>query len=267
MAAAIRLELSETALAVNPGGAVTTRCTVYNASFIVDEYKLAVSGVDASWLEAPAATSRIFPEAMETVAITFRPPRSSSVAAGDYPFVVTAASSDNPAISATVNGTLTVDPFVDFAFDLVSPRQTSGEIETEFKIRLSNTGNSPLEFALDAAEESGQLEFTFSEQTVQVDGNQSRDVTVSVRLGGSSVGTAGVYQITFGAAITKIAGAPSSSADRRTLQAMFQAIPGVSEPPELTPQRIELAGQHAQTQVVLKNRSEVDSVIDLAASD
>src|SRR5439155_90966 len=82
MASGLRLELSETTLAANPGGAVTTRCTVYNTSLIVDEYRLQVSGIDPSWVEMPEGTSRIFPEAFETVTIAFKPPRSAGVAAG-----------------------------------------------------------------------------------------------------------------------------------------------------------------------------------------
>ena len=92
MASGLRVELSEESLAASPGGAVTTRCTVYNASLIVDEYKLEVSGIDPAWVEAPPLTSRIFPEAFETVTFTFKPPRAANVVAGDYPFTITASS-------------------------------------------------------------------------------------------------------------------------------------------------------------------------------
>ena len=142
MAGPIRIELSETALAVSPRGAVTTRCTVYNTSVIVDEYRLQVAGIEPDWFDIPPSTSRIFPEAIETIALTFHPPRSAGVAAGDYAFDVIAVSSDNEAITASASGTLTVDPFVDFGLDLVSPRQISAEIEGTFKLRLTNTGNS-----------------------------------------------------------------------------------------------------------------------------
>src|SRR5438046_1169389 len=121
MATGLRVELSESSLAANPGGAVTTRCTVYNGSLIVDEYKLQVSGIDPSWVEMPEGTSRIFPEAFETVTIEFKPPRSANVKAGDYPFTITASSNDNPALTAPVNGTLTIDPFMDYGLDLESP--------------------------------------------------------------------------------------------------------------------------------------------------
>src|SRR5215213_7991101 len=141
MASGLRVELSETSLVANPGGAVTTRCTVYNTSFIVDEYALQVSGVDPSWIEAPNGTARIFPEAFETITITFKPPRAAGVTAGDYPFTVTGTSADNPSITHATTGTLTIDAFVDFGLDLASPRQVTGEVEGAFTLSLTNTGN------------------------------------------------------------------------------------------------------------------------------
>ena len=267
MAAGIRIEMSETALAVNPGGAVTTRCTVYNASFIVDEYRIEISGLDPSWVEYPKSTTRIFPEAIETITLTFQPPRSSGIAAGDYPFVVTASSADNPALTATSNGVLTIDAFVDFTLDLVSPRQISGEIEGSFTLRLANTGNSRLTIALDAAEETQQLDFTFSEQLVEIDGNENKEVTLTARPNARSLGSAAVYQITIGGAVAQIGGAPSNASERKVVAVTLQTVPGVHEPPVLSPQSVELSGQHAQTQLVLRNKSALPLQMKLSAND
>ncbi|MEA2598796.1 MAG: hypothetical protein QOF01_5265 [Thermomicrobiales bacterium] len=269
MASGLRVELSETTLAANPGGAVTTRCTVYNASLIVDEYRLQVSGVDASWVEMPAGTSRIFPEAFETVTISFKPPRDASVAAGDYPFTITGASADNPALTAAASGTLTIDPFVDFGLDLDSPRQVTGEVEGAFTLRLTNTGNARLTIALDAAEETGQLDFTFAEQQVQVGAGETKQAAVTARPKADSLGTAAVYQITLGGTIVDVTPAQAVSPDlaRRTTFATFQTVPGAHEPPVLSPQSVELSGQHAQTELVLRNKSAIPLVMTLQASD
>jgi hypothetical protein len=269
MASGLRVELSETTLAANPGGAVTTRCTIYNTSLIVDEYRLQVSGIDPSWAEIPEATSRIFPEAFETVTVAFKPPRSAGVAAGNYPFTITAVSADNPALTDAATGTLTIDPFVDFGLDLDSPRQVTGEVEGAFKIRLTNTGNARLTIALDAAEETGQLDFGFDEQQVQVGAGETKQATVTARPKAESLGTAAVYQITIGATIVDVAPAQTVSPDlaRRTTFVTFQTLPGAYEPPILSPQSVELSGQRAQTELVLRNKSAIPMVMTLQASD
>ena len=48
---------------------------------------------------------------------------------------------------------------------------------------------------------------------------------------------------------------------------MLQTLPGVHEPPVLSPQSIELGAQHAQTQIVLRNRSSIPMSMALSASD
>ncbi|MGH2533454.1 MAG: hypothetical protein ACRDJW_14240 [Thermomicrobiales bacterium] len=270
MADGLRVELSEEALMSSPGGAVTTRCTVYNASLIVDEYRLSVTGVDPSWIEAPPATARIFPESFETLTIQFRPPRSASVAAGDYPFTVSAASADNPALTASVSGVLTVGPFVDFGMDLDSPRQLSGEVEGVYAVRVSNLGNARLTIGLEAGEETGEIEFAFPNSPLELGPGESKPGTVvarprTVRLGG----TGAVYQITITAVIDRVLPPMDvpEEAIRRATMVTFQHMPGVHEPPVLEPQTVELAGQTTQTSLVLTNRSAVPIVMGLEGAD
>lgn len=269
MASGLRLELSETALAANPGGAVTTRCTVYNTSLIVDEYRLQISGIDPSWVEMPESTSRIFPEAFETVTIAIKPPRSAGVAAGDYPFTITGTSLDNPALTDSAKGTLTIDPFVDFGLDLDSPRQVTGEVGGAFKIRLTNTGNARLTIALDAKEETGQLDFAFDPEQIQIGAGETKQATVTARPNAASLGTAAVYQITIGGTIVAVMPTQAVSPDlaRRTTFVTFQTVPGAYEPPVLSPQSVELSGQHAQTELILRNKSAIPMVMTLQASD
>jgi uncharacterized membrane protein len=264
MASGLRVELSEESLAASPGGAVTTRCTVYNASRIVDEYKLEVSGVDPSWVEAPPVTNRIFPEAFETVTFNFKPPRAASVVAGDYPFTITASSADNPALTAAANGTLTIEGFVDYAFDLDSPRQVTGEVEGVYTLKVSNTGNSRLGIGFDAKEETGQLDFSFSEPQVQVPANETVRVTLTARPKAASLGAAAVYQITVGSFVV---GSSAPDQGRKSTQVMFQTVPGTYEPPVLSPQSVELSGQHTQTELVLRNKAAISIVMSLQASD
>jgi hypothetical protein len=270
MADGLRIELSEDTLVASPGGAVTTRGTIYNASLIVDEYRLQVSGIDASWVEAPPSTARIFPEAFETVSFQFRPPRSASVAAGDYPFTITATSADNPALTASAQGVLTVGPFVDFGMDLDSPRQISGEVEGTYAVRLANLGNARLTIGLDAAEETGEVEFVFPDGPINLGPGETKPASVVARPRPQRLGGGGaLYQITIGASIVEVSPPMEIPAEieRRATVVMFQHVPGVHEPPSLDPQSIELSGQQTQTTLVLTNRAAIPIVMGLEGTD
>lgn len=270
MADGLRVELSENTLVSSPGGAVTTRCTVYNASLIVDEYRLSVNGVDPAWVEAPPATARIFPEAFETVTIQFRPPRSAAVEAGDYAFTITATSADNPALTASVNGVLTVGPFVDFGMDLDSPRQISGEVEGVYNVRVTNLGNARLTIGLEGGEETGEIEFAFPNSPIELGPGETKPGSVVVRPRTARLGGGGAtYQITIGAVIDRVLPPMDvpEEAIRRATMVTFQHMPGVHAPPALEPQSVELAGQTVQTTLVLTNRSAVPIVMGLEGTD
>jgi hypothetical protein len=182
MADGLRVELSEPNPSAGPGEAATVRYTVYNRSLIVDEYRISVAGVPPDWVDAPAATERIFPESAATAAITFRPPRAATVSAGTHPFTVVAASADNPALTALATGVLIVGSFVEFALDLVSPRQVADDHAASYVVRVANAGNARLVLALGASDEAGVLDCSFDEPRVDLAPGEQREVRVVARL-------------------------------------------------------------------------------------
>ena len=269
MAVGLRIELSETALVAGPGGAATTRCTVYNASYIVDEYAVRIEGLDPSWIEAPPATSRIFPEATETLALVLKPPRTAGVAAGDYPFVVTATSADNPTLTASASGVLTVGPFVDWTLTLDSPRQARGETEGAWTLKIANTGNARIEVAVSAADEPRQLAYAVEDPTSVVDPGAARTVRLVARPKKVRLGAGAAHAIAVTATVTAVT-PPAPLAPEvatRSLAVNFQQVAGTVDPPKLDPQRIELSGQSVQTRVLLTNKSAAPLTLALAAAD
>src|SRR5262249_50192529 len=59
----------------------------------------------------------------------------------------------------------------------------------------------------------------------------------------------------------------SPESARKTTFVTFQTVPGTYEPPVLSPQSVELSGQHAQTELVLRNKSAIPTVMTLQAND
>ena len=74
--------------------------------------------------------------------ITFAPPRSSSVLAGDVAFAVRIVSSEDTAGSAVVEGTIRVRPFDDMKAELV-PRTLRLKRRGTTELAVDNAGNTP----------------------------------------------------------------------------------------------------------------------------
>ena len=74
--------------------------------------------------------------------ITFAPPRSSSVLAGDVAFAVRIVSSEDTAGSAVVEGTIRVRPFDDMKAELV-PRTIRLKRRGTTELAVDNAGNTP----------------------------------------------------------------------------------------------------------------------------
>ena len=227
-----------------------------------------MSGVDPSWVEAPNGTARIFPEAFETVTITFKPPRAAGVAAGEYPFTVTGISADNPSLTHATTGTPTIDAFVDFGLDLASPRQVTGEVEGVFTLKLTNTGNARLTIALDAAEETGRVVVLI--RRASSPGRRWRDEAGDLYCPSEEI-VSGRQRSIRSPSAARSSMSRHLNRFRRTRLAKRHLSPSKRYLATRTAcphtSKYRLSGQHAQTELVLRNRSAIPMVMTLQAND
>ncbi|MGH2559232.1 MAG: trypsin-like peptidase domain-containing protein, partial [Thermomicrobiales bacterium] len=268
--------LRETKVTVTPGNAVTIQCALYNHSNIVDEYRLAIAGIDPTWVELQATTERVFPPASTdgnatplVVAMTFALPRTARAAVREYPFVLTAASVDDPGVTATANGLLIVGPIVDFALDVDDPAPDPGRLEGVLTVALRNTGNARLTIALAAEEKEGRLDCHIAEERVTLDAGQARQVALTTRLRDPRLGAAGVCQISVMATVVDVnppLDLPPAATTRTALVTYRYEVPTL-DPPALDPQLVELDDAAAQTRVVLGNRAAFPIVVELHGDD
>ncbi|MGH2533846.1 MAG: effector-associated domain EAD1-containing protein [Thermomicrobiales bacterium] len=268
--------LQETRIVVTPGKRATIQCALYNHSDIVDEYRLAIAGIDSTWVAMPATTERVFPPANTdgnatpiVVALTFQPPRTTAAAVGEYAFVLTAASVDDPGLTATADGVLVVGPVVDFALDVDDPEPIVGRLDGVVTVRPRNTGNARLTLALAAEEKEKRLACAFAEPRVTLDGGQSMQTTFTARPREPRLGDAGVYQIAVTAtvfAVTPPLDLPPPEAMRTAFVMLRYDVPAL-DIPVLEPEVVELDGTTVEASVVLGNRAAFPIVVELQASD
>jgi hypothetical protein len=127
---------------VEPGETVSWSYRIRNSGQVVDRFLIDVVGVAGEWATASPAEVNLFPGGEEEVTITFAPPRSSSVPAGDVAFAVRIVSSEDTAGSAVVEGTIRVRPFDEMKAELV-PRTLRLKRRGTTELAVDNAGNTP----------------------------------------------------------------------------------------------------------------------------
>ena len=203
----IRALLSAVDLQLYAGGSpIEATLELQNTGEIVDKFTVEIEGLDNSWYKCSAASVALMPQAMETVQISFQPPKRKGVKAGDYPFAVAVRSQSTPEEVTSVIRCLEVLSSEEFKAE-VRPMRITCRRKGTFRIKLSNTGVSDMPFNLEAIDPEEECKYQFDIEapvlaawdTVEVPmiakpkrgsiiGGQKRyDITVTATAGGDIV--------------------------------------------------------------------------------
>ena len=112
-------------VAVTPGSQTTVQLRARNTGSVVDQLTFQILGDAQAWTTVTPPSLSLFPGAEEAVTITFSPPRTAQVPAGQMPFGVHVISKEDPAGSVVEEGVLDVAPFSD-VFAELAPRTSRG---------------------------------------------------------------------------------------------------------------------------------------------
>ena len=152
------LDLEPRAAAATPGDRATVKLRVRNTGGVVDQFDLAVLGDSQAWATVDPPTLSLFPGAEGSATVTFSPPRSAQVPAGQLPFAIRAQSKEDPAGSVVEEGTIDVAPFNDVFVEIV-PRTSRGSRGATHDLAVDNRGNVGLDARLSATDADRLLAF------------------------------------------------------------------------------------------------------------
>jgi hypothetical protein len=172
--------LSAVASQVEPGGEAAIEARIRNTGSVVDEFTFDVLGDASAWAAAEPPTISLFPATEETVRIVFRPPRSSSIAAGTLPFGVRAQSREDPAGTTVEEGTIDVLAFHEPFAELV-PRTSRGSRGASHDVAIDNRGNVSLHAELEALDEDRLLRFDVDPPGIAVEPGMASFARLKVR--------------------------------------------------------------------------------------
>ncbi|MFF0259012.1 hydrolytic protein [Streptomyces microflavus] len=165
---------------VSPGGTATTTLTVRNDSDIVEAYTLEVVGDCAAWSTVEPARVSLYPGTSETVTLTFAPPRSHEVKAGETPLAVRVLPAEHPESVVVPEGTVTVEPFHELRTEL-EPRRRRGWLGARFRTAVQNQGNTPVDVAFAGRQAGEELRLGFTPGQKRLEPGESAEIRLKVR--------------------------------------------------------------------------------------
>ncbi|HEX5406204.1 MAG TPA: hypothetical protein VFX16_28335 [Pseudonocardiaceae bacterium] len=152
-------------LVVDPGDQVSSDVRVRNTGMVVDRVVLEVLGDAAGWAEIEPPQLNLLPGTDATARVTFKPPRSSEVLAGDVDYAVRARSQEDPDGSVVEEGSVTVTEFSELTAEL-EPRTARGSRTAKFRLVVSNLGNHPVTTEVSALDPDLLLNFRINPPTI-----------------------------------------------------------------------------------------------------
>ena len=165
---------------VEPGESVSWSYRIRNSGQVVDQFMIDVVGDAGEWAAAEPGEVNLFPGGEEEVTITFAPPRSPSVAAGEVAFAVRIVSSEDTAGSAVVEGTIRVLPFDEMNAELV-PRTIRLKRRGTTELAVDNAGNTSRSVQFFVEQEEDDLKVTVDPAVVDLTTGKATFANVTVR--------------------------------------------------------------------------------------
>ncbi|TXL89375.1 hypothetical protein [Streptomyces sp. IB2014 016-6] len=141
--------LDESSVAAAPGEETALPLQVLNSGRTVEEYRFEVVGACAAWSAVEPSVLSLYPGDSGTVSLVLRPPRDSTVPAGETPFGVRVVPTSEESGTVVPEGRVTVLPFTETTAELV-PRSSHGSRSGQHRLAVDNRGNTPVTVKLGA---------------------------------------------------------------------------------------------------------------------
>lgn len=170
----IRATLTVPPSPVAPGEAAFASVTIENRGRVVDQVRIAVSGVPAEWVSVSVASIALLPGAHEDVGIRIQPPRRPDSMAGMYECAVLVISEQQEQ-RASVPMRVQVTA-IDAVSLSIHPVQGTGD----FRLTGRNDGNTMAALSLAGMDDAAALQYAFASPSLEIPPGEERTVQLRV---------------------------------------------------------------------------------------
>ena len=196
--ASLSLILDQEQLTLTPGQRAVLNVTIINNGAAPDTITLSVEGAPGMWIGVPQQAAQVAAGGRTLLTVAIGVPREAESLAGDYPIIVRARSSASPGESVTSRGRWTVLPFVGSSVT-ITPRRANGRRDASYQVTVRNDGNQAETFLLTADDDSQELRYSFSDESVTLEPGQAETVGLLVTGPGRMFGGSDTFAFRVGA--------------------------------------------------------------------
>ncbi|MFJ2242036.1 hypothetical protein [Streptomyces sp. NPDC087862] len=172
--------LDEASVTAAPGEETALPLRILNSGSTVEEYRFEVVGACAAWSAVEPATLSLYPGDSQTVSFILRPPRDSTVLAGEAPFGIRVVPTSEQGDTVVPEGRVTVLPFTETTAELV-PRSSHGAWRGRHQLAVDNRGNAPVTVRLGAQSGTERARVSFAADALRIDPGRAEFGKVRIR--------------------------------------------------------------------------------------
>ncbi|WP_411097552.1 hypothetical protein [Streptomyces sp. 020-2-3H-GM] len=172
--------LDASAVTVVPGEETTLPLQILNSGRTVEEYHFEVVGACAAYTAVEPAVLSLYPGDSGSVSVMMRPPRDSTVLAGETTFGVRVTPAGDRGETVVPEGRVTVLPFTETTAELV-PRSSNGSRGGRHQFAVDNRGNVPVTVRLGARPGTEQARVVFAASELRIEPGHAEFAKLRVR--------------------------------------------------------------------------------------
>ncbi|MDP2329041.1 MAG: hypothetical protein Q8M79_13265 [Dehalococcoidia bacterium] len=191
--ATIQVHLDPDHLALTLGERATVEVEVFNASSIVDEFRVELIGPEVDpirpeWVTAQPARLPLFPNASGVVTLTLDVPAASQLLAGRHIIGVRVSSTSDPSTAYVEELPVVVNSQPAISVHL-EPQMAAGHRWVEVDAVVRNLGNVPLLVRLSASDPASLIRYELSRTEVDLPADAEERVPIILRARRPLIGT------------------------------------------------------------------------------
>ncbi|MET9915766.1 hypothetical protein ABZZ04_01580 [Streptomyces sp. NPDC006435] len=172
--------LDDSTVTAAPGEATAVPLRILNSGSTVEEYRFEVVGACAAWSTVEPAILSLYPGDSQTVSFVLRPPRDSTVPAGDTPFGIRVVPTSEQGDTVVPEGRVTVLPFTETTAELV-PHSSHGAWRGRHRIAVDNRGNAPVTVRLGSRSGTERARVSFASDELRIEAGRAEFGKVRIR--------------------------------------------------------------------------------------
>lgn len=175
------VRLSTETVHVDPGTATPIEIEVENRSEAIQQFDVAVEGIDPEWVNYPVPSFRVEPGEKIQQKVFLKPPRQAESLAGNYPFVVRVRSLESGEGKA-LQGVAHVKTFNHLSMEVTPKRGRVSSIKRgyDFQITLLNLGNTEHTVRLIGSDPDNACAFEFEHEEVTLHAGAQTTLRVTI---------------------------------------------------------------------------------------